>query len=114
MADSLFRTKSIESLLAEAHGSGEEHGLSRTLGGWSLVALGIGGIIGAGLFVRTAAAIAERDRERILSLLSPTAINVDDLIRESGLSAAVVLGILLELDLAGRIVRQPGNQVALF
>ena len=60
MADSLFRTKSIESLLAEAHGSGEEHGLSRTLGGWSLVALGIGGIIGAGLFVRTAAAIAER------------------------------------------------------
>jgi DNA processing protein len=60
------------------------------------------------------AAIAERDRERILSLLSPTAINVDDLIRESGLSAAVVLGILLELDLAGRIVRQPGNQVALF
>jgi APA family basic amino acid/polyamine antiporter len=60
VSDSLFRTKSIESLLAEAHGSGDEHGLSRTLSGWSLVALGIGGIIGAGLFVRTAAAIAER------------------------------------------------------
>ncbi len=60
------------------------------------------------------AAIAERDRERILSLLSPTAIGVDDLIRESGLSAAIVAGILLELDLAGRIVRQPGNQVARF
>ena len=35
-------------------------GLKRTLGAWSLVGLGIGAIIGAGLFVRTAAAIAER------------------------------------------------------
>jgi APA family basic amino acid/polyamine antiporter len=34
--------------------------LKRTLGPLSLVALGIGAIIGAGLFVRTAAAIAER------------------------------------------------------
>src|SRR5262245_21325219 len=34
--------------------------LKRTLGAWSLVALGIGAIIGAGLFVRTAAAIADR------------------------------------------------------
>ena len=34
--------------------------LKRTLGAWSLIALGIGAIIGAGLFVRTAAAIADR------------------------------------------------------
>src|SRR6187397_3515438 len=34
--------------------------LKRTLGPFALVALGIGAIIGAGLFVRTAAAIAER------------------------------------------------------
>src|ERR1041384_4270958 len=34
--------------------------LKRPLGAWSLVALGIGAIIGAGLFVRTAAAIAQR------------------------------------------------------
>jgi APA family basic amino acid/polyamine antiporter len=39
---------------------GGEGGLKRTLGAWSLVALGIGAIIGAGLFVRTAAAIADR------------------------------------------------------
>src|SRR2546429_4188213 len=45
--------------MAEVAGSGEAT-LKRTLGAWSLVALGIGGIIGAGLFVRTAAAIAER------------------------------------------------------
>jgi APA family basic amino acid/polyamine antiporter len=59
VSDSLFRTKSIDLLVAEADGTGE-HALKRTLGGWSLVALGIGAIIGAGLFVRTAAAIAER------------------------------------------------------
>ena len=59
MPDSLFRTKSIEVLVSEADGTGD-HALKRTLGGWSLVALGIGAIIGAGLFVRTAAAIAER------------------------------------------------------
>ena len=59
MAGALFRTKSIDRLLADAATSGE-HTLKRTLGAWSLVALGIGGIIGAGIFVRTAAAIAER------------------------------------------------------
>ena len=59
MAGALFRTKSIDKLLADAAVSGE-HTLKRTLGAWSLVALGIGGIIGAGIFVRTAAAIAER------------------------------------------------------
>jgi basic amino acid/polyamine antiporter, APA family len=56
VASSLFRTKSIERLRAQ----GAEAGLKRTLGAWSLTALGIGAIIGAGLFVRTAAAIAER------------------------------------------------------
>ncbi len=59
MASSLFRTKSIDRLLADAQLTGE-HTLKRTLGAWSLVSLGIGGIIGAGIFVRTAAAIAER------------------------------------------------------
>ena len=59
MAGSLFQTKSIESLLADARATGEGT-LKRTLGPWALVALGIGAIIGAGLFVRTAAAIADR------------------------------------------------------
>jgi len=55
---SLFTKKSIASLLAEANETGE-NSLKRTLGGWGLIALGIGAIIGAGLFVRTAAAIAQ-------------------------------------------------------
>jgi len=55
----VFRTKSIDTLLAEAASTGEGT-LRRTLGAGSLVALGIGAIIGAGLFVRTAAAIADR------------------------------------------------------
>ena len=54
---SIFRKKSLEALLA--HSAESEGGLKRTLGMWSLVALGIGAIIGAGLFVRTAAASAE-------------------------------------------------------
>ena len=59
MAGSLSRTKSIDHLLAESRATGEGT-LKRTLGAWSLIALGIGAIIGAGLFVRTAAAIADR------------------------------------------------------
>src|SRR3954464_12309246 len=45
--------------MADVASSGEST-LKRTLGPFSLVTLGIGAIIGAGLFVRTAAAIAER------------------------------------------------------
>jgi basic amino acid/polyamine antiporter, APA family len=55
----LFQTKPLDQLMAESQEVGE-HTLKRSLGPMSLIALGIGGIIGAGLFVRTAAAIAER------------------------------------------------------
>ena len=51
---SLFVKKSLESLRQEANESGEKT-LRRILGPWSLVALGVGVIIGAGLFSITGA-----------------------------------------------------------
>src|SRR6476661_3801342 len=55
----LFAKKPLERLMAESQDVGE-HCLKRSLGPVNLVMLGIGAIIGAGLFVRTAAAIADR------------------------------------------------------
>ncbi len=52
----LWKRKSLESLVAETGDEG--HDLKKTLGAWNLIALGIGAIIGAGLFVRTANAAA--------------------------------------------------------
>jgi basic amino acid/polyamine antiporter, APA family len=56
-----LRTKSIDKLLADAEKP--EHRLKKTLGPWSLTALGIGAIIGSGIFVLTGTAAAgEVDR----------------------------------------------------
>jgi DNA processing protein len=55
----------------------------------------------------------ERARARIVELLGPAPVEVDELIRQSGLTAGVVLTILLELELAGRLSRQRGGRVAL-
>jgi len=53
----LFQTKSLERIKAESEG-GEQH-LKKTLGPFNLVALGIGAIIGAGLFSLTGIAAAD-------------------------------------------------------
>ena len=55
---SLFVKKSLDQIMAQA-ANDDGTGLKRTLGAGNLIALGIGAIIGAGLFVRTAAASAE-------------------------------------------------------
>ena len=54
---SLFVKKPLEQMLIQAADDGK--GLKRTLGAGNLIALGIGAIIGAGLFVRTAAAAGQ-------------------------------------------------------
>jgi len=54
---SLFRTKSVQGILAESEDAA--HHLKRTLGPVNLVALGIGAIIGAGLFSLTGIAAAD-------------------------------------------------------
>src|SRR5262249_8861801 len=59
LAGALFGRKCVDKVVVDAAASGEPT-VKRTLGPGALVALGIGAIMGAGLFVRTAAAIAER------------------------------------------------------
>lgn len=54
----LFAKKTIEKIRKQAEDSGES-GLKRSLTAFSLIMFGIGAIIGAGLFIRTAAAAAE-------------------------------------------------------
>src|SRR5438874_2668493 len=52
----LFRTKSLDDVVAETHEEG--HQLKKALGPWNLVALGIGAIIGAGIFATIGTAAA--------------------------------------------------------
>lgn len=55
---SIFTRKPLSTLLVEASESGE-HTLKKTLGTWGLISLGIGAIIGAGLFSITGMAAAD-------------------------------------------------------
>ena len=55
----------------------------------------------------------EDGRSRILGLLGPVPVTVDDVVRASGLSVAAVRVTLLELELAGRLQRDPGGRVSL-
>jgi APA family basic amino acid/polyamine antiporter len=53
---SLFKTKDIDSLVEDSQAEGTR--LKRTLGPWSLIAFGIGAVIGAGIFTVTGTAAA--------------------------------------------------------
>ena len=50
---------------------------------------------------------------RIVTLLGPSPVSLDDLIRMSGLSPTIVRTVLLELELAGRLERHGGGLVSL-
>jgi APA family basic amino acid/polyamine antiporter len=52
----LFRTKPLDALIAETQEEG--HQLKKALGPWNLVALGIGAVIGAGIFATIGTAAA--------------------------------------------------------
>jgi DNA processing protein len=56
---------------------------------------------------------APDERTRILALLGPTAVLIDDLVRLSKSSPAVVRMVLLELEIAGRLERHGGGLVSL-
>lgn len=53
------------------------------------------------------------DRARVIEALGPSPAEIDDVIRHTGVAAATVYLVLLELDLAGRLHRHPGGMVSL-
>ncbi|MGB6117538.1 MAG: DNA-processing protein DprA [Mesorhizobium sp.] len=56
---------------------------------------------------------AESDRDCVIEALGPTPVQIDDLIRHTGLNPTQVHMLLLELDLAGRLERHAGGHVSL-
>ncbi len=56
---------------------------------------------------------SDRDRHAITALLGPVPVGVDELVRQSHLSPAIVQTVLLELELAGRLERHAGGRVSL-
>jgi DNA processing protein len=53
-------------------------------------------------------------RDRIVALLGPTPVSIDDLVRLAGSRPAIVRMVLLELELAGRLERHGAAMVSLF
>ena len=46
-------------------------------------------------------------------MLGQVPVTVDELLRECQMSPAIVLTVVLELELAGRLERHPGNRISL-
>ena len=78
MASQLFRTKSIDRLIERSQEP--EHRLKKTLGPWSMVALGVGAVIGSGIFILTGTAAAGQRLEFESILNAP----LFDLLRHGG------------------------------
>jgi len=57
--------------------------------------------------------VPENGQDMVLDQLSFTPVGVDELVRTCHLSVSAVQTIILELELAGRIKRLPGNRVSL-
>jgi DNA processing protein len=55
----------------------------------------------------------DRARQAVLEQLGYNPVPVDEVVRQCHLSPSIVVTILLELELAGRLERHPGNQVSL-
>jgi DNA processing protein len=56
---------------------------------------------------------ADDDRARVVEALGPTPVEIDEIIRFTGVPARTVQVVLLELDLAGRVERHAGQRVSL-
>ena len=66
-------------------------------------------------FAMVTGEIGDQERRAVVSLLSPSPVAIDELVRQSGLSPAAVHAIVLELELelGGRLVRHAGARVSL-
>ena len=73
MPHQLFRTRSIDALIAASEEP--EKRLRKTLGPWSLTALGIGAVIGSGIFTLTGTAAAGKV-EKVESILHATVLDL--------------------------------------
>ncbi|MBG1231607.1 DNA-processing protein DprA [Aestuariivirga litoralis] len=51
-------------------------------------------------------------KRRVLELLSPTPIDLDDLVREAGAAPDQVLAVIMELEIAGQVQRLAGGRIA--
>lgn len=56
---------------------------------------------------------SDAEREQVLSLLGPTPVPVDEVVRQASLPSALVQMVLLELELGGRLERHAGGRVSL-
>ncbi len=54
-----------------------------------------------------------RDLDKIIALLGPTPVGIDEIARQSGVPAAALGVILIDLELGGRLERHAGGRVAL-
>ena len=59
------------------------------------------------------AQIGEDDRGRVLAVLGPAPVAVDEVVQATGLGIRQVRVVLIELDLAGRLERHGGNRISL-
>jgi DNA processing protein len=55
---------------------------------------------------------ADRIRAKVEEALGPAPVAIDELIRQLGAPPGAVMTVILELELAGRCVRHPGNRVS--
>jgi DNA processing protein len=65
-----------------------------------------------GSFAARMEAEADRIRAAVEETLGPPPVEIDELIRQLKVPAAAVLTVILELELAGRCLRHPGNRVS--
>jgi APA family basic amino acid/polyamine antiporter len=98
MVNNLFRTKSVDWIVSESEKS--EHQLKRALGALDLTALGVGAVIGAGIFALTGTAAAgqsfqSRIETPVINFISAALSGSAVELGRSGAGPAIVLSFIV-------------------